>query len=100
MTLRNRDTVSSKELYSRLGIDSISSTVTMSRLRWYGHVQRKGNMDWVKRCTEYEVSGNVGRGRGRKTWKECVENDLKRLNLDPSMATDRESWRRLVRVSV
>ena len=62
-----RDRVSSKELYSRLGMDSISSTVTRSRLRWYGHVQQKDDMDWVKRCTEYEVSGNVGRGRGRKT---------------------------------
>ena len=98
VTLRER--VSSKGLYNRLGIDSISSTVTRSRLRWYGHVQRKDDMDWVKRCTEYEVTGNVGRGRSRKTWKECVENDLKRLNLDPSVAADRESWRRLVRVCV
>ena len=81
---------------------NISSTVTRSRLRSYGHVQlqRKDDVDWVKRCTEYEVSGYVGRGRGRKTWKECVENDLKRLSLDPSVATDRESWRRLVRVCV
>ena len=53
-----------------------------------------------KRCTEYEVTGNVGRGRGRKTQKEWVENDLKRLNLDPSVAADRESWRRLVRMCV
>ena len=57
-------------------------------------------MDWVKRCMKYEVSGCVGRGRGRKTWNECVENDLKRLNLNPSMASDRESWRWLVRTSV
>ena len=76
------------------------STVTTSRIHWYGHVQRKDDMDWVKRCTEYEVSGYVGRGQGRKTRKECVENDLKRLNMDPSLAADRESWRWLVRVSV
>ena len=57
-------------------------------------------MDWVKRCTEYEVTGNVGRGRNRKTWKECVENDLERLSLDPSVAADRESWSRLVHVCV
>ena len=91
-----RDRVWSKELFSRLGIESISSTVTKSRLRWYGHVQRKDDMDWVKRCLKYEVSGNIGRGQGRKTWKECVQNDLKGLNLDPSMAADREPWRRLV----
>ena len=33
-------------------------------------------------------------------WKKCVENDLKRLNLHPSMAADRESWSWLLRVSV
>ena len=57
-------------------------------------------MDWVGRSTEYEVSGNVDRGRGRKTWKECVGNDLRGLGLDPSVAAGRGSWRRLVRVSV
>ena len=35
-----------------------------------------------------------------KPWKECVENDLKRLNLDPSMAADRELWLWLVLVGV
>ena len=37
---------------------------------------------------------------GHETWKECVENDLKRLNLDRSMGADHESWRWLVRRSV
>ena len=43
---------------------------------------------------------HVGRERGRKTWKECVEDDLKILNLDPSTAADRESWRWLGHVSI
>ena len=30
----------------------------------------------------------------------CVEKNLKRLNVDASMAADRESWRWLVRVSI
>ena len=40
MTLRDR--LSSEELYNRLRIiDSMSSTMTKSKLLWYGHVQRK-----------------------------------------------------------
>ena len=66
-----------KELYNRLEIDNMLSTVTRSRLRWYGHLQQKDDMDWVTCCTEYEVSGYAGRRRGRKTWKECVESDSK-----------------------
>ena len=79
--------MSSGELYDRLGIDSISSTVTGSGLRWYGHVQRKGGVDWVGRCAGCGVAGGAGRWRGGETLKECVENDLKRMSLDPSVAT-------------
>ena len=53
-------------------------------------------MDWVKRCTEYEVTGNVDRGEAGRLGR----NALKILILDPSVADDRESWRRLVRVCV
>jgi len=37
---------------------------------WYGHVLRKDDDDWVKKCTEYEVEGSRPRGRPKKTWKE------------------------------
>jgi len=26
-------------------------------LQWYGHVLRKEDNDWVKKCMEYEVEG-------------------------------------------
>ena len=95
-----RDRVPSSELYGRLDIDSMSTVVTRNRLRWFGHVQRKPESDWTRRCTSFEVSGQRGRGRGRKTWRECVDEDLRRLSLDPLMAMDRESWRQLVRLGV
>jgi len=28
-----------------------------NRLHWYGHVLRKDDDDWVKKCMEYEVEG-------------------------------------------
>ena len=44
-----------KELKERLGIDDIALVLQQNRLRWYGHVLRKGYDDWVKKCMEYEV---------------------------------------------
>jgi len=35
------------------------------RLRWYGHVLRKDDDDWVKKCMEHEVEGSRPRGRPR-----------------------------------
>jgi len=34
-----------------------------NRLRWYGHVLRKDDDDWVKKCMEHEVDGPRPRGR-------------------------------------
>jgi len=44
-----------KELKERVGIDDIALVLQQNRLRWYGHVLRKGDDDWVKKCMEYEV---------------------------------------------
>ena len=43
-----------------------------NRLRWYGHVLRKEDDDWVKKCVEYEVEGPRPRGRPKRTWRGCT----------------------------
>ena len=48
-----KDTISNKELRERLGIVDITSLLQQNRLRWYGHVLRKDDNDWVKKCMEY-----------------------------------------------
>ena len=35
------------DLYSLLGVQSVAEVVRQSRLRWFGHVQRKSEDDWV-----------------------------------------------------
>jgi len=45
----------------RLGLDDIISVLQQNRLRWYGHVLRKEDNDWVKNCMEYEVEDGVAR---------------------------------------
>ena len=72
-----QDRVPSKELRGRLGLHDIISVLIsvlqQNRLRWYGHVLRKEDNDWVKKCMEYKVEGARPRGRPKKTWREIVE---------------------------
>jgi hypothetical protein len=49
-------------------VEPISDVCMRNRLRWFGHVERKGDDDGVKRCTRLEVVGKRPRGRLRKTW--------------------------------
>ena len=65
-------------------------------LRWYGHVMRKGDEDWVKKCMEYRVEGRRPVGRPRKTWLEGVEADMAELEIDKEDVQDGKKWRRNV----
>ena len=40
----------SEELRELLGLEPVSLMIKKSSLRWFGHVERKDDNDWVKRC--------------------------------------------------
>ena len=70
--------------------------VVRARLRWFGHIERKSDEDWVKRVTNLEVEGNRPAGRPKKTWQDTVRADIRLLKLDPNEASNRGSWRRAI----
>ena len=64
---------------------------------WHGHVQRKGEADWVKGCTMMVVEGIVPCGRPKKTWQDCVSEDLRLLGLNTRDAQDCVTWQSEIR---
>ena len=68
-----------------------------NRLRWYGHVLRKDDDDWVKKCMEHEVEGSRPRGRPNKTWKEVVREDCQVRKLNKEDAMDSWKWRKVIK---
>jgi len=73
-----KDIAPSKELRERLGIDDIILILQQNRLRLYGHVLRKEDIDWVKKCMEYEVEGIQTevdqRGHGKRLCKKIAKH--------------------------
>ena len=53
---------------------------------------------WGSTCRKVEVAG--ARCKGRKTWKECVDDDMKVLGLLPEWAVFRDMWRGFIRANV
>ena len=92
-----QDRVPSKGLRKRVELDDIISVLKQNRLRWYGHVLRKEDNDWVKKCMEYEVEGARPRGRPKKTWREIVEKDCQACKLNREDAKDRNRWIKQIR---
>ena len=91
MSLRDRKTL--LELLDRLAIVGVEERVRRCRPRWFGRVEHKRAVDLVSKCRQLEVEGLRGRGRSRKTWMECVDDDMGRLNLRKEDAQDRVVWR-------
>ena len=96
-----KDRKRSVDLYSLLGVQSVADVVRPGRLRWCGHLERKSVDDWVSACRRVEVAGVVRcKGRKGKTWKECVDDDMKVLGLHSEWVVFRDVWRDFIWATV
>ena len=91
ISLKDRRT--NKELRRLVGVEPITTCIRSGRLRWYGHVMRKGDVDWVNKFMEYRVEGRRPVVRPRKTWLESVEADVAKLEIDKEDVHDRSIWK-------
>jgi len=85
-------------LIERLEIDDIMLVLQQNRLRWYRHVLRKEDIDWVKKCMEYEVEDSRPRGRPKRTWREVVQKDYQARKLNREDPVDRGRWKTLIKI--
>ncbi len=46
-----------------MGLECISVVMWRGRLRWFGHVERRGEGNWVKRVRSMNVEGVSATGR-------------------------------------
>ena len=91
------DDPSMDELHAKLGICDLAILVRERRLRWFGHVMRSNGE--INRVRSRPVPGRKGPGRPKKTWEECVKQDLKVCGLSEAGTQDRLSWRSSVKNS-
>jgi len=92
-----KDNSQVRSLRQRLGIDDIALVLQQNRLCRYGHVPRKDDDDWVKKCMAYKVQGPRPRGRPKRTWREVVREDCQARKINKEDAMDRCKWRRMIK---
>ena len=90
-----REKKRSECLRNMMEIEGVKEVMARSRLRWLGHVLRKDENDWVKKCMDFEVEGTRGRGRPKMTWCEVIEKDMRERGMKREDAEDRERWRQM-----
>ena len=51
---------------------------------------------WPRKVDKTVVTGNIPRGRPRKTWLQCIKKDLAVKGLDASLVHNRNAWSRAI----
>lgn len=93
--------IRNEDIRENLGVASVEEAARVSRLRWFGHVQRMGDNRLPKKILSAEVPGVRPRGRPRRRFIDSIRSDLevRGLQLDDqtiSLADDRVAWRGIV----
>ena len=64
-------------------------------MRWLGHITRREETYVGKRMRQMVV-GRRKRGRPKRRWQDCIDDDLKGLGVREEDALDRREWRRII----
>ncbi|PHT48029.1 hypothetical protein CQW23_12237 [Capsicum baccatum] len=84
----------------KVGVASVEDKMREGRLRWFGHVMRRGADAPVRRCERLALDDfRRRRGRPNKYWREVIRHDMEQLQLTEDMTLDRKAWRSRIRTS-
>src|SRR6202000_1458805 len=68
--------IRNEDIRDNLGVDSVEEAAGVSRLRWFGHVQRMQSDRLPMKIMSEEVQCKLGRGRPRGRLLDSVRSDL------------------------
>ena len=77
---------------SMLAIDDIAEVMRQNRLRWFGHVERRDELCWIKRIETLQVDGDGVKGRPRKRWREVLKEDMRKKGASGHISSSRQSF--------
>ena len=91
-----KDRIRNDYIRGTVKVGPIGKKIQESRLRWFGHVQRRGE-DYVgNRVKNMEIEGLRKRGRPKMRWKDKVAEDLREKGWKREETLDRHLWKRRI----
>ncbi|XP_068756631.1 uncharacterized protein [Montipora capricornis] len=83
-----------KDLMEMLGLkETVVQMAKANGVRWYGHVLRRDDGQFLRKALEFELKGKRKRGGQKKTWKTQVEKEGKSVGLEKKDAMNQARWR-------
>ena len=75
--------------------ETIDKLAKGNAVRWYGHVLRREEDNILRKVLCFKVEGQRRRGQPRKTWKNQVEDDIRKIGLKKENALSDQSGKRV-----
>ena len=91
------DRVPSTDILSSCGLDDLLLTVRRSRMAWFGHTYRRQVKDPLSRINRVESPGRRPRGRPKKTWKDCVNQDKAATGVQETTTANCAVWKSAIK---
>ena len=91
--------LNNKEIYARVKNPTVTETIRLNRLRWFGHVQRMEENRIPKRVLYMNLGTTRLRGRPRNRWQDEVREDGRIVGGEgwQEKVHNREEWKKLLR---
>ena len=90
------DKIKNEVTRGKMKVWKISEKITEGRLRWFGHVERRGPEYCAKLTDDVNLEGKRQRGRPSLRWNNKIKEDLKRLGASKEEALNRTKWRETI----
>ena len=81
----------------KVHINPINTFLMKKRLSWFGHVQRRDDDNIAKSVQNTRIDGSRPRGRHNLRWMDRLKDNMKKNNIRPEWASDRESLFNMVK---
>nr|XP_009791670.1 PREDICTED: uncharacterized protein LOC104238877 [Nicotiana sylvestris]XP_016454062.1 PREDICTED: uncharacterized protein LOC107778337 [Nicotiana tabacum] len=85
------DRIRNEVIRDKMDVISVEDKMREVRLRWFGHVKRRGTNAPVRRCARLALRANREVGaKPKKYWGETIRQDMALLRLTEDMIRNRK----------
>jgi len=101
MKKENWRILTSKEIYASVKKPTITETIRLNRLHWFGHVQRMEGNGIHKRVLYMNLGTTRLRGRPRNRWQDEVREDGRIVGGEwwQEKVHNRGEWKKLLKMA-
>ena len=93
------DKKNAEELIVMLGLkETIDKSAKANGVWWYEHVLRREEDVVLRKMLCFKVEGQRRRGQPRKTWKNQVEDGIRKIGLKKEDALNQSKWQKGVKM--